>query len=1078
MRPLHDGGAPILGYVLEKRESGTTAWEKAAFGNISDTRYRVTNLTPHHTYEFRVAAVNVAGQGEWSENSVPIVAAASASKPVISMGMLAHDIIAFAGEPAKILVPYAASPRPEIVWSKNSIPLDERDARAQIETNDYLTQLTYQKCERGDSGTYTVRMENDLGSDSVELRLKVVDKPSPPQDLEVDDIGPESCRLFWKPPKDDGGVPITNYVVEKYRLGVDVWERVSSFVRNTECLVMELVENERYRFRVFAENQYGLSEPTELPDPIVAKYQFTVPSKPEKPVVRDMDRNWAEVEWDVPSSNGGSKILGYNVQYRDSHSHKWITANKELINDTRFRVTNLRDLGEYEFRVIAKNAAGWSKPSAPSDRVQLKQRHGPPGPPIQIHAESIGPNWVTITWSPPVDDGGSKITGYVVEKRELGTNVWEMTNDYNVQTPEFTVPNLKEYHDYEFRVIAINSHGRGLPSLPSAPIKIQETAGSKPMIVVAPEHTNCPYNQRAVFTCEVIGRPTPTARWLRNGREVPDGARYRVESHDGVYKFIIKEVWDIDAGEYTCEVSNVFGTESATATLNVTAPPVIEKQVPNACYPEGDMVRIKIFFSGSPPFTHRLALNGSEVSDSANIRLVDFDDHLLITIPELHSYETGRYEYTISNGSGEASTGFWINVTGMPSAPEGPVQITGITDHQATVSWRPPVDDGGSRITNYVLEKRDTSREEWVVVASAEYAFRVSACNANGQGPPLMADKPIVARLPFDPPSVPINADIVDVGSEYAVVSWQRPDRDNGGRIRGYMVEKKESNTDYWQKCTQAPSPSTSLNVNNLIEGRTYDFRIMAVNDAGDSEPALIEKYEFKPTSKGTAPEIVQPLNDQYGTVNGTVNLECEISGSPKPEISWFRGSKELVDTSKCTILDKGTKQVLIVNNLHNEDEDEYTCRATNASGSRSTRAQLKLSTKPRVLVPPRYNLGVEVMNTMSVELKVPYKAYPAGTATWIKDGLDKIENNSKYSVIIDEKYIIEKREVGEGKWSKCAKSRFTYITVENLRPEQSYEFRISAENKHGVSDPCEPTPPTTIPTSRKRINMNYHGRK
>lgn len=59
MRPLHDGGAPILGYVLEKRESGTTAWEKAAFGNISDTRYRVTNLTPHHTYEFRVAAVNV-----------------------------------------------------------------------------------------------------------------------------------------------------------------------------------------------------------------------------------------------------------------------------------------------------------------------------------------------------------------------------------------------------------------------------------------------------------------------------------------------------------------------------------------------------------------------------------------------------------------------------------------------------------------------------------------------------------------------------------------------------------------------------------------------------------------------------------------------------------------------------------------------------------------------------------------------------------------------------------------------------------------------------------------------------------
>lgn len=104
------------------------------------------------------------------------------------------------------------------------------------------------------------------------------------------------------------------------------------------------------------------------------------------------------------------------------------------------------------------------------------------------------------------------------------------------------------------------------------------------------------------------------------------------------------------------------------------------------------MVRIKIFFSGSAPFDHRLTLNGVDVSsDNPNIRLVDFDDHLLITIPELHSYETGRYEYTISNNSGEASTGFWINVTGLPSAPEPPLIINGITEHQATVSWRPPV---------------------------------------------------------------------------------------------------------------------------------------------------------------------------------------------------------------------------------------------------------------------------------------------------------------------------------------------------------------------------------------------------
>jgi hypothetical protein len=41
------------------------------------------------------------------------------------------------------------------------------------------------------------------------------------------------------------------------RVGTDIWEKVSSFARDPRCLAPDLIENERYRFRVFAENQYG-----------------------------------------------------------------------------------------------------------------------------------------------------------------------------------------------------------------------------------------------------------------------------------------------------------------------------------------------------------------------------------------------------------------------------------------------------------------------------------------------------------------------------------------------------------------------------------------------------------------------------------------------------------------------------------------------------------------------------------------------------------------------------------------------------------------------------------------------------
>lgn len=78
--------------------------------------------------------------------------------------------------------------------------------------------------------------------------------------------------------------------------------------------------------------------------------------------------------------------------------------------------------------------------------------------------------------------------------------------------------------------------------------------------------------------------------------------------------------------------------------------------------------------------------------------------------------------------------------------------------------------DGGARLLGYIIEKKDSTKEEWTEVANLikdinhlvsglfeghEYEFRVSAVNQNGQGPPLMSDGSIVARLPFDPPLAP-----------------------------------------------------------------------------------------------------------------------------------------------------------------------------------------------------------------------------------------------------------------------------------------------------------------------------------
>jgi hypothetical protein len=46
---------------------------------------------------------------------------------------------------------------------------------------------------------------------------------------------------------------------------------------------------------------------------------------------------------------------------------------------------------------------------------------------------------------------------------------------------------------------------------------------------------------------------------------------------------------------------------------------------------------------------------------------------------------------------------------------------------------------------------------------------------------------------------------------------------------------------------------------------------------------------------------------------------------------------------------------------------------------------------------------GYEVDKGTSIELSIPYKAYPSITASWTKDG-EKIESGGKYSMSVDER--------------------------------------------------------------------------
>ena len=134
---------------------------------------------------------------------------------------------------------------------------------------------------------------------------------------------------------------------------------------------------------------------------------------------------------------------------------------------------------------------------------------------------------------------------------------------------------------------------------------------------------------------------------------------------------------------------------------------------------------------------------------------------------DINKDDAGKYTVKVSNHSGSTEESFMIYISGLPGAPIGPLEVSEITSHTCKLYWSPPEFDGGSKITHYVVERRDIRHNEWIVIASfckstnfavqgltegQEYLFRILAANVNGTGPSLDGVIPIRAKPPHNPP--------------------------------------------------------------------------------------------------------------------------------------------------------------------------------------------------------------------------------------------------------------------------------------------------------------------------------------
>ncbi|MGI9255798.1 MAG: fibronectin type III domain-containing protein, partial [Salinispira sp.] len=158
--------------------------------------------------------------------------------------------------------------------------------------------------------------------------------------------------------------------------------------------------------------------------------------------------------WAAPTDTGGSAITGYELEYKLS-SGDWntpadVTQQTTDADTTTDTIIGLKNGAIYDVRVRAVNAQGngnWST-SATATPATV------PSAPNTLTLAG-GNAQLTATWTAP-DDGGSAITGYGLQYREVGGEAWTPITSSIIGT-NYTIMGLTNGTEYEVQVRAVNS---------------------------------------------------------------------------------------------------------------------------------------------------------------------------------------------------------------------------------------------------------------------------------------------------------------------------------------------------------------------------------------------------------------------------------------------------------------------------------------------------------------------------------------------------------------------------------------------------------------------------------------------
>ena len=664
-----------------------------------------------------------------------------------------------------------------------------------------------------------------------------------------------------------------------------------------------------------AENEETLtSEATEAVD-------ATVPTQPLSLTVATGDQTQKlDASWQAPSSNGGSGVTGYKLQWKES-ADIWETpteVSEATVTGTVHTITGLTDGVEYSVRVSAVNDAGQGPPSTEASGTPQEAS-------IWSATLTVGTAETFAGYTTFLTAGESNILG------ALSADTFTSDNDsYTVKalgvldgklilsvtpklssgfvlmagTTEFASTNAStrvnhsliqflwtdsglDWSDVEEVAVRLtksdeDSAATGAPTISGTPQVEQTLTASTSEIDDEDGLTNVSYEYQWIAGGSDIDGATGstyTLTYSEQGKTIQVRVTFTddADNEESLTSQATVAVAAAPNREATGEPA-IGGTPQVDQTLTADTSPIDDADGLEAVSYEYQWIRSD---NGA----------GSDIAEAteASYTLVFADQGKTIKVKVTFTDDAENEEILTSEATGTVAAAPNRAATGDPTISGTPQVNQTLTAGTAAISDEDGL-DGLSYEYQWTADDTDLDEAtEATYTPSTEDAGKTIKVKVsftddrnNDESRTSAATSAVLATVPGQPHSLTVTAgdDIQELDA-----SWQAPSSNGGSSITGYKVQWKRS-ADSWDTeadVFQAIVTGTTHTIPGLTGGVEYAVRVIASNTAGDGPAST----EVKGTPAGAVSEqVVEPENSAptgLPGISGTPQVDQTLTADTSP---------------------------------------------------------------------------------------------------------------------------------------------------------------------------------------------------